>query len=158
MTRSFILFISILFLAAGCTSEDGTQSSAEAVETREDPAPSEPPAADLNVVQTEMQLLTTVLEHAVRGVGEGDVSHIAQELHQLHEAKEATEAAVKDGSYTLPKNSDQVSTFLTMDEVFHSQLEGMVHASRANDVPAMALAIGRTLNSCSSCHTLFRDP
>ena len=157
MTRS-ILFVSTLLLAAGCTREDRAQRSAETVETREAPAPGETPDPDLNVVQTEMQLLTTVLENAVRGVGEGDVSHIAHELHQLHEAKEATEAAVKDGSYTLPKNSDQVSTFLTMDEVFHSQLEGMVHASRANDVPAMALAVGRTLNSCSSCHTLFRDP
>lgn len=157
MTRS-ILFVSALLLAAGCTSEDRSQGPVEAVETREDPAPGEPSDPELNVVQIEMQLLTTVLENAVRGVGEGDVSHIAHELHQLHEAKEATEAAVKDGSYILPKNSEQVSTFLTMDEVFHGQLEGMVRASRANDVPAMALAIGRTLNSCSSCHALFRDP
>lgn len=157
MTRS-IRFVSILFLAAGCTSEDRSQRPAETVETREDPGPGENPEPELNVVQTEMQLLTTILEHAVRGVGEGDVSHIAHELHPLHEAKEATEAAVKDGRYTLPKNSDQVAAFLTMDEVFHSQLEGMVRASRANDVPAMALAVGRTLNSCSSCHALFRDP
>lgn len=157
MTRSIFLLVSTLLLAAGCTPEAPAQRPAESVETRA-PAEGETRALERNVVQTEMQLLTTALEKAVRGVGMGDVSHIADALHQLDEAKHATEAAIKDGSYALPRNNDQLSAFLAMDRAFHGQLEAMIKASRADDVPAMARAIGDTLNACHSCHALFRDP
>ncbi|MFZ7094729.1 hypothetical protein ACOPJQ_11925 [Luteimonas dalianensis] len=157
MTRLIFLAISTLLLAAGCTSETPAQHQAEIVPTQT-PAEGETDAIERNVVQIEMELLTTVLENAVRGVGDGVVSHIADELHQLDEAKHATEAAIEDGSYVLPRNSDQLSAFLAMDGAFHDQLEAMINASRADDVPAMALAIGDTLNSCYSCHALFRDP
>ena len=102
--------------------------------------------------------MVTVLENAVRAVGDGDVSHIGHALHALHGAKESTESAVKDGSYVLPRNSDQLAAFLAMDDAFHDLLEAMVAASQANDVPAMALALGETMNGCHSCHALFRDP
>jgi len=151
MTRLLLLAVPALLLVAAC--QHRQQGPVETVETK-GPAPD----PTWNVVQMEMQLLTTVLENAMRAVGDGDVSHVAKELHQLHQAKEATEAAVKDGSYTLPKGSDQVPTFLAMDDAFHKQLEAMVRASRANDVPAMAQAIGNTLNACHGCHALFRDP
>lgn len=157
MIRLISLTVSILLLAAGCTAEPPAQQVAESVEAPA-PAEGETSAVELNVVQIEMQLLTTVLENAVRGVGDGEVSHIADELHQLDAAKHATEAAIEDGSYVLPYNSDQLSAFLAMDDAFHHQLEAMIDASRADDVPAMALAIGDTLNSCYSCHALFRDP
>ncbi|MCK9490211.1 MAG: hypothetical protein M0Q42_12630 [Xanthomonadales bacterium] len=159
MIRSILLLLSSLLLAAGCTPQSPEPRPAASVEVAA-PAQAEGETHTLerNVVQTEMQLLTTVLENAVRGIGEGDVSHIGDELHQLDDAKHATEAAVEDGSYTLPRNSDQLSTFLAMDNAFHGQLEAMVHASSANDVPAMARAMGDTLNACHSCHALFRDP
>lgn len=157
MTRLIFPVVSTLLLAAGCTPDTPAQRTAEGVETRP-PAEGETLAVERNVVQTEMQLLTTVLENAVRGVGDGDVSHIADALHELDEAKHATEAALEDGSYVLSRNNDQLSTFLAMDGAFHGQLEGMIDASRANDVPAMAIAIGDTLNACYSCHALFRDP
>lgn len=166
MTHSIFLLLSTLLLAAGCAREAPAQAEVpaqppvESIESIQTPASAQVHTREpeRNVVQTEMQLLTTVLENAVRAVGEGDVSHVAHALHQLHDAKQATEAAVKDGSYALPRNSDQLSAFLAMDEAFHEQLEAMVGASRANDVPAMGRAIGDTLNACHSCHALFRDP
>ena len=157
MTRLIFLPVSILLLAAGCNPETPAQHQADSVPNQA-PAEGQTDAIERNVVQTEMQLLTTVLENAVRGVGDGEVSHIADELHQLDAAKHATEAAIEDGSYVLPYNSDQLSAFLAMDNAFHHQLAAMIDASRADDVPAMALAIGDTLNSCYSCHALFRDP
>jgi len=116
-------------------------------------APALPPG---NVVQTEMRLMTTILEATVRGIGARDVRGIDHELHRLHAAKEATAAAVRDGSYKLPKNPDQVATFETMDEAFHKHLEALVYASRDNDVPRAAEALGAILRGCEGCHATFR--
>jgi cytochrome c556 len=157
MTRSIFLLVSTVLLATGCSPEAPAPRAAGSVGTPA-PAEGETRVVERNVVQTEMQLLTTVLENAVRAVGMGDVSQVAGALHRLEEAKHATEAALKDGRYALPRNNDQLPAFLGMDGAFHGQLEAMVEASRANDVPAMARAIGGTLTACDSCHALFRDP
>jgi cytochrome c556 len=117
------------------------------------PADAQPPG---NVVQTEMRMLTSILEQTVRGIGVGDVRPIEHELHRLHEAKEATEAALKSGAYKLPKNPEGLEQFEAMDEAFHEQLGALVTASRANDVPAAAEAVGAILRGCPACHAAFR--
>jgi hypothetical protein len=109
-----------------------------------------------NVVQTEMRLLTQILEATVRGIGANDVSAIDEQLHQLHAAKEATGAAVKSGAYKLPKNADQVAQFEAMDEAFHEHLGALVSASMKNDVPAAAEALGQIVRGCPGCHVVFR--
>lgn len=163
MTRLIVLLLSSLLPALGCSREAHVQEPAAGVETDEAvqtsaSAPSETPAPAPNVVQAEMQMLTTVMEDAVRAVGNGDVSQIGRALHALHAAKASTEAAVKNGSYAPPRNGDRISTFLAMDDDFHDLLRAMVAASRTNDVPAMAQAVGETIKACHSCHALFRDP
>jgi cytochrome c556 len=117
-------------------------------------APAEPPPG--NVIQTEMRLMTSILEATVRGIGARDVRAIAPELHRLHAAKEATTAALRDGSYTLPRQPDQVDAFLAMDDAFHDHLGALVRASRANDVPAAAEALGSIMRGCEGCHATFR--
>ncbi len=135
----------------GSTAHDSAAPSAPAPGSAE--APALPPG---NVVQTEMRLMTTILEATVRGIGARDVRGIDHELHRLHAAKEATAAAVRDGSYKLPKNPEQVATFETMDEAFHKHLEALVYASRDNDVPRAAEALGAILRGCEGCHATFR--
>ncbi len=125
------------------------------------PAPAPSVSADAsgpppNVVQTEMRLLTQILEATIRGIGANDVRGIDEQLHQLHAAKEATGAAVKSGTYKLPKNPDQVASFEQMDEAFHEHLGSLVKASRANDVPAAADALSQIVRGCPSCHAVFR--
>jgi len=109
-----------------------------------------------NVVQTEMRLMTSILEATVRAIGARDVRGLDHELHRLHAAKEATTAAVRDGSYKLPKNPDQVAAFEAMDEAFHKDLAALVYASRDNDVPRAAEALGAIMRGCEGCHTTFR--
>jgi cytochrome c556 len=109
-----------------------------------------------NVVQTEMRLLTQILEATVRGIGANDVRGIDEQLHQLHAAKEATGAAVKSGAYKLPKNADQVAQFEAMDEAFHAHLGSLVKASSKNDVPGAAEALSQIVRGCPSCHAVFR--
>lgn len=127
------------------------------VATAPAPVPAPVPApANENVVQREMRLMTAILEQTVRGIGMGDVRGIDERLHELHAAKEATSAAVASGAYKLPKSPDNVAAFSAMDEAFHEHLGALVVASRANDVPAAAEALGAIMRGCHGCHTTFR--
>jgi cytochrome c556 len=117
------------------------------------PAPRGPAA---NPVQAEMRLLSAALETAVRGIGTGDVRAVEHELHRVHAAKEATEAALHGGAYRLPRNPDRVDRFRELDEAFHGGLERLVEASHRNDVAATADAVGGVLRGCQGCHGEFR--
>lgn len=103
-----------------------------------------------------MRLMEQILEATVRGIGARDVRPIANMLHELHGAKEATTAAVKDGTYKLPKNHDKVDGFIAMDDAFHEHLAALVKASRANDVAQAAEALGGIMRGCESCHAVYR--
>ncbi len=109
-----------------------------------------------NVVQKEMRLLTNALQSAVLQIGMGNVTGVADELHRVHEAKEATEAAIRGGSYKPPKNADNLPRFQELDAAFHQQLEGLVKASKNNETAAAAQALSQVLQGCESCHTEFR--
>lgn len=109
-----------------------------------------------NVVQTEMRMLTQILEATVRGIGARDVRPVEHMLHDLHAAKDATTAAVKAGTYKLPANADNIAGFTAMDEAFHVHLGSLVMASRANDVAKAADALGAIMRGCEGCHAAFR--
>lgn len=108
-----------------------------------------------NVVQREMRMLTDIVADTVRGIGAGDVSGIDEQLHRLHAAKEATTAAVRSGAYKMPATAS-VEAFIAMDDAFHEHLGALVRASRANDVPAAAEALGSIVRGCHGCHAIFR--
>jgi hypothetical protein len=114
------------------------------------------PVPAANPVQSEMRLLTRALEAAVRGVGAGDVRAAEHELHHVHAAKEATEAALREGRYRPPKNPDRLDHFRERDEAFHRDLEGLAEASHRNDVSAAAEALGVVMRGCQGCHAEFR--
>jgi cytochrome c556 len=132
-------------VASGCDRHDHAHWKADPIA-----------AAGDNPVQREMQLLTAALERAVRGIGMGDVRGVEHDLHQLHGAMESTEEAVRSGAYRLPKNASAVDRFLALDEAFHEELVALVGASRANDVPAAAEAVGTLVQRCDGCHREFR--
>lgn len=120
-------------------------------------APVAPDAAPpANPVQAEMRLLTATMELAVRGIGAGDVREVAQALHRVHAAKEATASAIASGAWKPAKGGDQVAAFVALDEEFHGRLGRLVVASEANDVPATATALGEVMAGCHGCHSTFR--
>lgn len=149
MTRVLILALILGCTLVGCdrTPPASTSTSGSA------PGSAAPPG---NQVQTEMRMLTAILEATVRAIGARDVRPIEHELHRLHAAKEATTAALRAGSYKLPKNPDQVDAFVAMDEAFHEHLGALVSASRANDIPGAADALGAIVRGCEGCHAMFR--
>lgn len=120
------------------------------------PAPSSVSAPIGNAVQVEMQLMTVALEAAVRGVGVGDVRGVEHALHQVHAAREATAAALADGSYRPKRNADRLVEFEALDTAFHVHLESLATASRANDLPGTVEALSAALRSCQGCHRQFR--
>jgi cytochrome c556 len=141
---------------AGCDRDSPARTN-----TPPAPAPllgSAAPAPPANVVQTEMRMLTSIVEATVRAIGTRDVRAIDQQLHRLHAAKETTTAALRDGSYKLPKSTDQVDAFIAMDEAFHEHLGALVLASRANNVQGAADALGAIVQGCEGCHAVFRAP
>lgn len=140
----------------GCSRDEPAAPKGSGAAEPATAAPPLPPPG--NAVQTEMRMLTSTLEATVRAIGARDVRPIEQELHKLHAAKEATTAAIRDGSYKLPKNPGQVDAFVAMDEAFHEHLGALVMASRANDVPRAADALGAIVRGCEGCHATFRLP
>lgn len=141
------LALSLVLLVAACGHHAATCP---------EPAPAAAPPA--NAVQAEMRLLTDAMEVAVRGVGKGDVSAVAPALHRVHEAKEATEAALASGAWQPSANPETVTAFVAMDEAFHEILERMVVASAAGDVAGTSAALADALRGCDGCHALFRAP
>ncbi|MCC6215847.1 MAG: cytochrome c [Polyangiaceae bacterium] len=151
MTYRTSLIVALGALAFGCH-EDGHGHAGHGAPPPAASA-SGPPA---NAVQAEMRLLADALAGAVHAVGRGDVRGVEHDLHRVHGAKEATEAALKDGKYKPPKNADKLDRFRELDRSFHDELEKLVAASRANDVPGVAAATGRALGACQGCHSEFR--
>ncbi|MGE0401671.1 MAG: hypothetical protein AB7T06_33525 [Kofleriaceae bacterium] len=147
-----ILTTSLGCVFAGCEQKQPASTSSSG-STRDTGEAASPPS---NPVQTEMRMLTSILEATVRAIGARDVRPIAHELHRLHAAKEATSAALRDGSYKLPKNPEQLETFVAMDEAFHEHLGALVSASQANDIPGTADALGAIVRGCEGCHAMFR--
>jgi cytochrome c556 len=140
----------------GASSAQSPSAHAAEHDAHHEATASAQPSAVLNPVQNEMQLLTTALEGAVRGIGLGDVRAVEHDLHRVHLAKEATGAALQSGSYKPPKNPDQLERFRALDEAFHGDLERLVDASHRNDVPGTAAALGTVMQACQGCHSEFR--
>jgi hypothetical protein len=152
MNRSLLFCFALPVVALATACDDHSHHASPG------PAPSAVAslAAPANPVQAEMQLLTTTLQGAVLAIGMGDVRGVEHALHQVHSAKEKTEAALKGGGYKPPKNGENLARFHALDEAFHEKLVGLVLASRANDIPRAAEAVGQILGSCQGCHSEFR--
>lgn len=147
----------LLLVATGCRERACPPAPSTGSEAVVQPSPLlDAQPAPTNPVQVEMRLMTQILEVTVRAIGARDVRPIEHELHRLHAAKEATSAAVTSGAYKLPKNADNVAGFTAMDEAFHEDLGALVTASRANDVPGAAEALGAIMRGCQGCHAAYR--
>ena len=146
----------LIALVSSCKNQPAAPAQCPPVQCPPAAAPADAAAPAGNVVQTEMRMLTQIVEATVRGIGAGDGRGIDELLHQLPGAKEATTAAVTSGAYKLPKNPDGVAAFAAMDEAFHEHLGALVKASRANDVPAAADALAQIVRGCPGCHATYR--
>jgi ubiquinone/menaquinone biosynthesis C-methylase UbiE/cytochrome c556 len=129
------------------------------------PSPSQSPASTgdaaaaspPNAVQHEMRLLLAALQGAVAAIADDDLARVPSLIHGIHEARDATEAAIENGRYKPPKNPDRIDAFKAMDDSFHEQLVTLVKAAQANDLAATTTQFGAVLQQCQGCHALFRE-
>ncbi len=160
--RTYVVWLFGLVVATGCGKGGDSPPASKGHEPAAEPAhehAAPPPAvAGASPVQVEMQLLAGALEVALRGIGTGDLSAVEPALHRVHAAKEVTATALAGGSYRPPRNGDRLARFRELDEAFHGDLERLVGAARAGDVPAAADALGAAVRSCHGCHSEFRAP
>ena len=103
-----------------------------------------------------MRLLLQALQGTVAAVADNDLARIPSLITGIHEAREATDAAIESGSYRPPKNADKLEAFKAMDAAFHELLVDLVKASQAADLEATTTAFGRVLAGCQGCHATFR--
>jgi cytochrome c556 len=131
---------------------------------KSEPEPREPtsraaasaPAPAQNPVQQEMRVLHEATRDWVTAIANNQLSTIPASIPRIHEAREATEAALEKGSYRPPKNGDKLEAFKKQDETFHDSLVDLLEASKANDLPAATKQLGVVLEGCTSCHVQYR--
>jgi len=113
-------------------------------------------ASPANPVQHEMQLLHAALRDSVTAIANGTVSTIPGSIHRVHEAKQATAAAISAGRYAPPSGAADLARFSQLDEAFHGELVALVKAAQSGDVPATGRALGNVMSRCQECHEQFR--
>jgi DNA-binding GntR family transcriptional regulator len=127
-----------------------------------EPQPTPPAAAtvpEVSALQAEMALLAAAMRVAVDGIGTSDLSGVEPALMAVHAAREATEAALRDGTLAAPRAADPhlpPEHFAELDHQFHELLVELLTASRRQDTPAAIDALGRVLHGCETCHQLYR--
>ncbi len=125
------------------------------------PKPAEqaaPAAAAPNAVQKEMQALHGLIVTSLVAIENGDTSTIPTAIHQVHEAKDATEKLIKSGGWKPPRADATVADFVKADEAFHGELVKLLQASKKKDVTGTTKQLGVVLEGCTSCHVRFRFP
>ncbi len=140
-------------LVAGCKQDSPTPTTSPPLQASPDHLP-----PGVNAVQNEMRLLHEAMRDTVSAIALGSLSTIPEHLHAVDRARELTEHAVESGSYTLPRNADQLETFKALDDSFHAELEKLAVGAQANDPIATSTALGTVMGRCQACHVLFRAP
>jgi hypothetical protein len=142
-------------LVAGCEQDCPT---AAATATAPPPASPEHLPQGVNAVQNEMRLLHEALRDTVSAIALDTLSTIPERLDAVHRARELTEHAIESGTYKLSRNGDQLEAFEALDESFHTELEKLTAAAKANDPNATSTALGTVMGRCAGCHAQFRAP
>ena len=142
--HTFLPYQYFLVFAAGPSSPESPASNAAA-------------APPLNAVQHEMRLLLAALQGTVAAIADNDLARVPSLIHGIHDARDATDAAIENGRYKPPKNPDKIAAFKAMDDSFHAQLVALVKAAQADDLAATRSQFVTVLQQCQGCHALFRE-
>ncbi len=111
----------------------------------------------VNLVKEEMLVLDPAFKKIIDAVVLGDMRIVKPALHELHEAREEVENAVKAGKkITLQKNQGQVKEFIELDDKFHEEFEILEKAAEAGDKKTVQNQTHKLLDACVVCHERFK--
>lgn len=115
-----------------------------------------PTGAPEDAIQDEMKALQAAYDQLGRAAVLGDPAGVVEAFHAVHARKDATEAALASGAARPPRNADHLDAFRARDEAFHAQIEAVVGAAQAGDVPSLRRLHGELRDGCVGCHEEFR--
>ncbi len=111
----------------------------------------------VNLVKEEMLALDPAFKKVIDAVVLGNLKIIKPALHELHEAREEVEKAVKAGKkITLQKNPDKVKEFVELDDQFHEEFEKLEKAAEAENKKLVLEQTHKLLDACVVCHERFK--
>jgi cytochrome c556 len=111
----------------------------------------------INLVKEEMLVLDPAFKKIIDAVVLGDMRIVKPALHELHEAREEVEKAVKAGKkITLQKNQDRLKEFIELDDKFHEEFEVLERAAEAGNKKAVQAQTHKLLDACVVCHERFK--
>lgn len=111
----------------------------------------------INLVKEEMLALDPVFKKVIDAVVLGNLKIIKPAVHELHEAREEVEKAVKAGQkITLQKNSDKLKEFIELDDQFHEEFEKLEKAAEAGDKKVVRDQTHKLWDACVVCHERFK--
>lgn len=163
-----LLPLALLLAAAGC--REATTPAPDpidvpaprAAQAQAQPSALEPPPAATgtpqNPLQAEMRALTSVMQLAIVAIANDHLAIIPPALSQLHGAMEETQDGLRQGTFRLPHDADDVEGFLQADEAFHDELVVLLRAAREGDAAAAGRQMGVLLEGCTTCHARYRYP
>lgn len=118
--------------------------------------PSSPAIAADNPLKQEMRLLDDAFKNLIDALILNKPGIIEEPFHEVHKAKEKTEAALHSGKIKLPKNHDKLEAFVEMDEAFHGKLKELIGASRKRDMEKIKTLTHHILDQCIKCHEAYK--
>jgi cytochrome c556 len=111
----------------------------------------------VNLIKEEMLALDPAFKKVIDALVLGDMKIVKPALHELHEAREEVEMAVKGGKeITLQKNQDQVKEFIELDDKFHEEFEVLEKAAETGDKKIVQAQTHKLLDACVVCHERFK--
>ena len=111
----------------------------------------------VNLVKEEMIALDGAFKKVIDAIVLGNMKIIKPALHELHEAREEVEKAVKGGQkITLQKNQNQLKEFIELDDKFHEEFEKLEKAVEADNKKVVLDQTHKLLDACVFCHERFK--
>ena len=120
----------------------------------DDAAASTSPAS--NPVQIEMRALHEGARAWLTAVSFNSLDSIPPTIEKIHAARNATEAALEQGTYKPPRNGERLDDFKRADEAFHAELVAFLGAAKDKDLVRTTHQLGVVLDRCTDCHQKFR--
>ncbi len=150
-TLSTVVSIFTLLLLAGFSPRP---CSAHDAHHEQVPGSAQPSSA--NPLIEEMITLDNAFRDIVSAVALSDTEKVHAALQSMLGVMEKTQAGMRTGMVTLPKNASRNKEFIERDKKFHEKLDALDRATLRNNQREMVRVTKQLLDGCVQCHQTFR--
>lgn len=109
-----------------------------------------------NLILEEMAELDSAFEKTIDAVIFNRPRDIVTAYGNFKKIRLETNAALKQGKITLPKNRKLLKRFAAFDERLQQETEKLVKAAEKNNMTILQIQTGKMLSLCYQCHKIFK--